>query len=36
MAATIGEVMAAWFVLSVPLGIAVGRFLRDQNQSAQR
>jgi hypothetical protein len=36
MAATIGEVMAAWFVLSVPLGIVVGRFLRDQNQSAQR
>jgi hypothetical protein len=36
MAATIGEFMAAWFVLSVPLAIAVGRFLRDQNQSTQR
>ena len=36
MATTIGELMAAWLILSVPLGIAVGRFLRDQNESAQR
>jgi hypothetical protein len=36
MATTIGELMAAWLILSVPLGIVVGRLLRDQNESAQR
>jgi hypothetical protein len=34
--ATIGLAMTAWFILSVPAGIAVGKFLRRQDRSTQR